>query len=213
MQLKELFDFYRSVYLPIYAEVVAKRAKKPRQAAQEIEAAFSHLAVAETAGSDEVLRVSNVKQAANHVYRATLDAQKILWLTLRQELTDWHVDGSLLHASNASVDEVYTLYQAALDLATEARKQEHQNVGASLVKTIELYQGAIEKARDLYRHVDPIKVANLKKLQKKIMWKELAIAFVVGGFASLAASYAYTALTTPAIDCLKECGKTADPKK
>jgi len=201
MPIVDLFRYYNDIFIPIYAEVVARRQAKPRQIANEIENAFSHLTSYHLSDCD-LDKKSNLNKAIGHIQRATLDCQKILWLTLITDAAYLEKgDGLLEHASNVSLDTAVAQYKLIQKLGIEARFIESQNTGISLAVRLEFYQNAIEQHKKFDDMIDIVKARMFANRQKKFSLKQFAInnavGFMIGVVAGIIGNYFYAKLFSP----------------
>lgn len=202
MTIKEIFEFYDEVFIPVYAEVVARRRTKPRQIAVEIENSFSHLATYFLSSSDED-KESNIRKSLGHLQRATLDCQKILWITLLNDSVYIQDNNLMIHGSNVPIEDFYKQLKVVQDNAPKARISESQSTGVNFKKRIEEYQKSIDEFKKLDEMIDFIKVrlylnniSSEKKIDRKnnnkTFFNTQMMGFIVGIFASIVASYIYS---------------------
>jgi hypothetical protein len=197
---EDLFEFYNEVFIPVYAEVVSRRREKPRQVAIEIENAFSHLSTYFSVSSlDE--KTSNIKKAIGHIQRATLDCQKILWITLFNDAVYLEKqDGVIEHASNVPLNVIYEQLEIVKKVAIESRLIESQNTGIEILKRIETYQNAIDEFKKFDQMIDIVKARLYKEKQKKSTIKHFflnqSVGFLLGVMASISASYIYAGMNS-----------------
>ncbi len=199
MGVADLFQYYNEVFIPVYAEVVARRQAKPRQVANEIENAFSHLATYHFTSHDSE-KESNLNKAIGHIQRATLDCQKILWLTLMGDAVYISKgDGLLEHATNVPLDKAISQFKLVQEIGIQARLIESQNTGISISKRLEFFQNAIEEHKKFDDMIDMTKARMFISRQRKSKVKEFAInniaGVVFGVVAGVAGNYAYAKLT------------------
>lgn len=198
MGIVNLFKYYNEIFIPIYAEVVARRQAKPRQVANEIENAFSHLATYHSTTNDSE-KSSNLSKAVGHIQRATLDCQKILWMTLMKDAVYLSKgDGLLEHATNVPLDKAIAQFKLIQEMGIQARLIESQNTGISIEKRIEFFQKTIEEHKKFDDMVDIAKVRMFASRQKKSKTKEFVInnaaGFFIGIVAGILGNYAYATL-------------------
>lgn len=198
---ESLFEFYNKIFIPVYSEVVARRQEKPRQVAIEIENAFSHLATYFSTDSPEE-KESNVLKAIGHIQRATLDCQKILWITLLQHATYLEKqDGLIEHASNVSLADAYKQFEIVKGLAVSSRLTESQNTGIDIYKRIEFYQNAIDEFKKFEGMIDLVKARLYATRNKRWNIKHFIannfVGFLLGIGASVSASYIYAYMAPP----------------
>jgi hypothetical protein len=80
----DIYRYFQAEFQPIYADLVVVLGEKPSQITFQIDAAFSHMAVAH---SHPEARDLNLQRALAHLHRAELDAAKLLWLHKKRELS------------------------------------------------------------------------------------------------------------------------------
>lgn len=132
----------------MYAEVVARRQEKPRQVATEIENAFSHLATY-FLSLDEDKKQTNLGQALGHIHRATLDCQKILWITLLKRAVFLEKTDIINHASNVSLEIIYAQWNKVEKIASESRIIESQNTGNDFEKELFFIKMLLKNSKTL----------------------------------------------------------------
>ncbi len=185
----DLFEFYRTTFLPAYSDVVGFTATKPRQVLTEIENTLAHLAQYHNPKLNAEVREENLRKGYDHLTRVTLDCYKLLWIEMNQQLKDCYLDEKKrVFALNISEDEFIKRYNNFKEKAQHARRVELIGVGDKPLEAVELYKNAIAAGRELINNIDPNKLDKLKKFRRVLFLKENVIAMCIGFFAGLMAN-------------------------
>lgn len=178
----ELFTYYESKFKPLYADLVVVLAGKPEQIAFEIEAAFSHLAVAHL---NDDLYDKNIDKAYGHLQRASLDAVKIMWLTYKKRADSIARDIDLIrYASSVPDYEFRKKNKEAEEKLRIARHNETSNTGKDLSESIEQYYQVAHLYKELIDLIDGHLEKDYMRLKKKFLTKEVLYSFIVGFLSS-----------------------------
>ena len=159
MTLEDFIDFYKSTYMPAYADMVGYLADKPAQVMIEIENLSVHLirAVDPTCPPDK--RAENLQKAYNHLERVTIDCLKILWIELGKDIGKMHMTGGLIKRGlRVSEDVFLTAHLSFKDLSCQARNIEMNNIGTDPKKCIALYSELTNLGWDIVRMRDDEKM-------------------------------------------------------
>ncbi len=82
MELDEVFEFYRTEFVPAYSDLVGYIGDKPQQIVIELENTFAHLSQYFNPSLDIHGKDKNLEKAHDHLVRVTLDCYKLLWVTI-----------------------------------------------------------------------------------------------------------------------------------
>jgi hypothetical protein len=174
----DIYQYFQAEFQPIYADLVVVLGEKPSQITLQIDAAFSHMAVAH---SHPEARELNLQRALGHLQRAALDAAKLLWLHKKRELSALVEDADIRRfCTNHPESELLRKYREAERLAIEARRLEVEGVGISPAAAVSKYYDAaiaFTEALDLF---DPDKLAGFRRFRIGYMLRKHAVGFVVG---------------------------------
>lgn len=190
----ELFKVYQDTFLIIYADLTATIGYKPEQILIEIEAAFSHIAVAKTSRDTNESDL-NYHKALGHIQRAILDASKILWLHYKKEIDLVFNDvKSRKFYVNETESEFVKLYKEAEKLASEARQIEIANVGKDPLSSINKFYEATIALKNVYSKIDWDKFNSYKQFKIGYFVKNQLWGFIIGVVAGIIANYIFTQL-------------------
>lgn len=174
----DIYQYFQGEFQPIYADLVVVLGEKPSQITLQIDAAFSHMAVAH---SNPEARDLNLQRALAHLHRAALDAAKLLWLHKKRELSVLVEDADIRRfCTNHPESELLQKYREAERLAIEARRLEVEGVGTTPAAAVSKYYDAaiaFTEALDLF---DPDKLAGFRRFRIGYMLRKHAIGFAVG---------------------------------
>lgn len=191
-RLYEFFEYYRSEFIPAYADVLAFLNKKPDETLYEIEQMLSHIDKVFDPTLDEKLRIANVDKAIGHLERAILDCVKIIWIEINNKIDLIYNDTPRRrYCVNMSESEFTKKYLEYNELLSAARRTELESVGISPSKSIPEYKKAILLGKELLESIDSDKLNNFSFFSRILSLKSHAISFALGCAASLFATYLY----------------------
>ena len=192
MEESKIYEFYNQTFKLIYADLVALTGVKYPEIIFEIEACFSHIAVAKTS-DDNREKLSNFEKAHGHLLRASIDASKLIWFEYLEQSKNYSRDPDLLVlGTNTTSLEVNEKFRLAQELSINARKNEVQQTGKNLVPVLHDWHTAIEALKDFIECFDQEKVTKVKKDRNSRTKRERCWDFALG----CAASFVVFLLTT-----------------
>ena len=86
MDIEEVFEFYRTEFVPAYSDLVGYIGDKPLQMVIELENTFAHISQYFNPELNIQNKDKNLAKAYDHLVRVTLDCYKLLWVTVHEEL-------------------------------------------------------------------------------------------------------------------------------
>ncbi len=180
---RDVYEFLLGQFKDIYGDVVIVRGEKPSEILFELEAAFTHMAVAHT---NEAVAQRNLNAAMGHLHRAALDSAKILWLTYSNKIEQFFADSDLRqYCINCAEHEFTVLYREALDGGIDARHCELNNVGIDPTESLQKYYDAAVAMKAALDKVDLDKVQHFRRFRLRHWCRQHAIAFGLGIAASI----------------------------
>lgn len=195
MSEDDIYTLYQGKFKEIYADLIVVLGTKPDQIVFEIEATFTHIAVAKTQPS---VADVNIEKAYRHIQRATLDSAKMLWIEFKRRLEKYLDDDELLtFCCNFSEAEFIKTYEKAEAIAQEARKAETVNVGVNPMASIEKYYDAALEYKQCLNSIDSKKEKKFSKYRIWYNWRERIISFLIGAAASAMVSYFFFYVPNP----------------
>jgi hypothetical protein len=185
-----VFNFYRTIYVPAYADLVGYIGKKPDQVMVEIENTLAHLSQFYNPGLGTEEKNGNLKKALSHLTRATLDCYKLLWWKMNDDLTKIfdNVEACAFFL-NIPEDKFIHEYQEFKTKAQIARKKELECVGVDPLESVKLYKESIIIGEKLIGYIDGEKKQKFDKFRRIFKVKEYAISFISGVITGLFANY------------------------
>lgn len=186
MDVEEVFEFYRTEFVPAYSDLVGYLGDKPRQMVIELENTFAHISQYFNPELNIQDKDKNLAKAYDHLVRVTLDCYKLLWVTMHKELEAIEKDKSTRKLGlNISEAEFLTKFQKLRKLAQEARGIEMASVGLAPIKSLDKYKEVVRGSYELIDTIDMNKMQEIESLKIFIFTKE----FVVGILAGLISGY------------------------
>ncbi|MEA3281103.1 MAG: hypothetical protein U9Q68_00845 [Euryarchaeota archaeon] len=138
MDMGEVFEFYRTEFVPAYSDLVGYLGDKPRQMVIELENTFAHISQYFNPELDIQDKDENLVKAYDHLVRVTLDCYKLLWVTIHEDLRVIEKDKYIRKLGlNMSEAEFLTKFQKLRKLAQEARGIEMASVGLAPIKSLD----------------------------------------------------------------------------
>lgn len=168
MTIEELFKNYRDNFVEVYAEVVGLELVKPVQIFVEESNILAHLAQFTNKELTLEVREQNLIKAEDHLIRAALDLQKLLWASLRSHLDNFIVENpTKILSFNLPKVEVVNRYKNFINEGRLARKHEMKNVGNDPFATVEKYKQVNYMGLELLSAVDIEKLIMIKQFELK----------------------------------------------
>jgi len=159
MTIEGFFEKYRDYFIEVYAELVGLELIKPEQILVEESNILSHLAQFTNKKLSPEERNKNLIKAEDHLIRASLDLQKLLWASLRSHLDNLIVGSPLkLLSFNLPPEEVTNKYKDFINGGRSARKNEMKNIGNDPLAAVEKYKQINSIALELLETVDITKI-------------------------------------------------------
>ena len=190
MDTEEVFEFYRTEFVPAYSDLVGYISDKPRQIVIELENTFAHISQYFNPELDIQDKDKNLAKAYDHLVRATLDCYKLLWVTLHEQLKVIEEDESIRKLGlNISETEFRTKFQKNKKLAQEARRIEMTSVGLTPIAALNKYKEVVKGGYELIGTIDENKLQEIKSLKIFVSTKEFIIGMSVGILAGLISGY------------------------
>jgi hypothetical protein len=179
ISIEEYNDLINNYFLVSYADCLAFLGQKPIEVLIEIESAFMHFSVYSNGESPDI-KEENLQKAYNHIVRATLDCQKLIWLKMHELIEGLYKDQNMRKfCVNENEQILINKCNTFFDLAKEAREDEIKNVGKSPLKSIESYHKLLEIGEEILRSIDLDKSEYFKKYSKILYIKEHILAFTI----------------------------------
>lgn len=204
MDDKTVFEFYKNSLMPIIGDLEIIVRSRSEQISFEIEASFSHLAVASTT-DDKTVHEDNLSKALSHLQRAALDASKMLYEHFADEVDKLLSDNLIRdYCINLSEGDVGNRLQNAKAQATEARRLEIDSVGINPTCSIDKYYETAKEYQSILKLVDHTKIHKIKKhhndLEKTTSWRIFLRSnitnFIFGLMTGLSANWVFAELTS-----------------
>jgi len=190
MDVEEVFEFYRTEFVPAYSDLVGYIGNKPLQMVIELENTFAHISQYFNPELNIQDKDKNLAKAYDHLVRVTLDCYKLLWVTMHEELEVIEKDKSTRKLGlNISETEFITKFQKLRKLAQEARGMELASVGLSPIASLDKYKEVVKDSYELIDMIDENKMQEIKSLKRFISTKEFIIGTAVGILAGLISGY------------------------
>lgn len=190
MDTEEVFEFYRTEFVPAYSDLVGYIGDKPRQMMIELENTFAHISQYFNPELNIQDKNKNLVKAYDHLVRATLDCYKLLWVTMHEQLKDIEKDESKRKLGlNISETEFRTKFQEIKKLAQEARRIEMTSVGLAPIAALNKYKEVVKDGYELIDTIDENKMQEIKSLKIFVSTKEFIIGIAVGILAGLISGY------------------------
>ena len=186
MDIEDVFEFYRTEFVPAYSDLVGYLGDKPRQILIELENTFAHISQYFNPELNTQDKDKNLTKAYDHLVRVTLDCYKLLWVTLHEELEVIEKDKSTRKLGlNISETEFLTKFQKLRKLAQEARGMEMASVGLSPIASLDKYKEVVKDSYELIDTRDEDKIQEIKSLKRFVSTNE----FIIGILAGLISGY------------------------
>jgi len=155
MGIDDVFKFYRTEFVPAYADLVGYIGDKPLQIPIELENAFAHMAQYFNPELDTQNKDKNLAKVYDHLVRATLDCYKLLWVTIYGQLYEiGQAKSKRKLGFNISKTEFRTKFQKLRKLAQEARGIEMASAGLSPITALDKYKGVVKDGYELIDTID-----------------------------------------------------------
>lgn len=189
MEESQVYEFFNEKFKPIFADLVALIGEKPESILFEIEACFSHLAVAKTT-TEDATKIKNFEKAYGHLVRAALDATKIIWHEYHEQARILASDSDIMNlGTNKNLTVTHKLYRECQVLARTARTNEVKLTGRNSETTLAEWYAAISKLEEFLDSFDQAKVNNIKNISKKKHFYNIVISLVCGSLVTLGFGY------------------------
>ena len=186
MDIGEVFEFYRTEFVPAYSDLVGYIGDKPQQTVIELENTFTHISQYFNPILDIQDKNKNLEKAYDHLVRATLDCYKLLWVTMYEQLKAIEEDEAKRKLGlNISEMGFLTKFQKLRKLAQEARGMEMVSVGLAPIESLDKYKEVVKDSYELIDTIDENKIQEIKSLKRFVSTKE----FMVGILAGLISGY------------------------
>ena len=181
MDTEEVFEFYRTEFVPAYSDLVGYIGDKPRQMVIELENTFAHTSQYFNPELDIQDKDKNLAKAYDHLVRATLDCYKLLWVTMHEQLKHIEEDKSKRKLGlNISETEFRTKFQKIKKLAQEARRIEMTSVGLAPIAALNKYKEVVKDGYELIDTIDETKLKDIKLLERFVSTKEFIVGIITG---------------------------------
>lgn len=200
--VSEIVLIYNKLFLPVYADLVSRLKYKNDQILIEIENTFSHLMVFLNNTNTPDERKDNLLKVKNHLYRATLDCHKSLWISLDNDLKDFfntYKPKHIVIVYEEGAEKLFNSYSEFKKKAAAARRKELQFIGRDIKICIDSYQEANDGAKNLLDRLDERKfhVAKVRNSWRKILFtKEYVIHIIIGVIVGLLLAWSYPKIFT-----------------
>ena len=123
ISIEEYNDLINNYFLVSYADCIAYLGQKPIEVLIEIESAFMHFSVYSNEKESEI-KEENLQKAYNHIVRATLDCQKLIWLKMHELIEGLYMDTSMRkYCVNESEQTLVSKCNTFFDLAKKSQKR------------------------------------------------------------------------------------------
>jgi hypothetical protein len=195
ISIEEYNDLINNYFLVSYADCIAYLGQKPIEVLIEIESAFMHFSVYSNEKESEI-KEENLQKAYNHIVRATLDCQKLIWLKMHELIEGLYMDTSMRkYCVNESEQTLVSKCNTFFDLAKKARKDEINNVGKSPLISIESYHRLLEIGDDILNSIDLDKKESFIKYCKLLYLRENIVQLLISFIAGVAATGVFILFT------------------
>jgi len=189
MDIDKFLEFYKNIFIPVYADLVAYIADKPIQIIIEIENSFAHLTIFLDKTNTKEIQIENLNKAYNHLLRASLDCYKLLWIEMSKDIDIILKDeNKRKFTTNMPEIEILQLYTQFKEKAKIARKKELQTIGLNNQKVLNEYKETIEIGWKILHNFDKEKLESYSKFNIKNIIKQHGIGFIIGIISSIIAS-------------------------
>ena len=197
MDIEEVFEFYRTEFVPAYSDLVGYIGDKPQQMVIELENTFTHISQYFNPNLDIQDKDKNLTKAYDHLVRATLDCYKLLWVTMHEQLKDIEENEAKRKLGlNISETEFRTKFQEIKKLAQEARRIEMISVGLAPIESLDKYKEVVKYSYELIGKIDGDKIQEIESkaqeiesLKRFFSIKELVMGIAAGILAGLISGY------------------------
>ncbi len=193
MTQEEIFNLYRSRFIPIYSDFVSLKAIKPKQILIEQENILAHLSQSCNQNISISLQKENLEKAYNHMVRVILDLHKLVWAVSKERLDFFVLNEKNRLAFNITDSKVLKLYEQFMSKAREARTYEMSHVGNNPLKSIDKYEEVNKIGNELLSKLDEIKAKTITHWSRIFKTKE----FLLGVLASLVAAIIFYCIIPP----------------
>lgn len=200
VSIKDVIEYYRSTFVPAYADLVSTTGNKPHQVLVEIENFNSHL-IQCLQHPDTDLGKRNISRALTHLQRGTLDCYKLIFVELNDrikvymsDLTVLDIEFSLGSEHKANLSKWHKFSE---DIR-HARRQEVCNTGQQHNgEIVALWKDAVEHGFSLLNQLNEAQ-ARINSIRKhmfmaslKSHWPyhlaEVILGSIIGAYAHSAA--------------------------
>lgn len=181
MDTNEIFEFYRTEFVPAYSDLVGYIGDKPQQILIELENTLAHISQFFNHELDHQDENINLEKAHDHLVRATLDCYKLLWVHIYDQLKIIEKNESNRKLGlNISEAEFSTKFQTLRKLAQEARGIEMSLVGVQPMASLDKYKEVVKYGYKLIDTIDEHKIREIKSLKTFISTKEFITGIIAG---------------------------------
>ncbi|WP_094227385.1 hypothetical protein [Methanolobus psychrotolerans] len=187
--VEEIFEIYRDVFVPAYADLVGYIGNKPVQITNELDNTLAHVSHIYNPDYPDEKRLENLQKAKNHLTRATLDSYKLLWVEMKKELDLVSDDRDLEFFINVPEHVFIKEFEDFKTKAQDARNIEMRSVGNSPFDAVEAYKETIRIGKRLLGYIDTNKACNIQKFRTGYWLKENALTILLSFLAGYAANY------------------------
>jgi hypothetical protein len=190
----DIFECYDRYYLPVYADLIAFLADKPKQVLVEFENIATHL-IKFLQGPKHSIKLENIQKTHDHLVRITIDCSKLLWVEMDKKFeaifNDKWIRKFGLNISEGDFCKNYELFKKK---AREARKIELESIGENPIKCFNKYAEVIAIGWQTLESYDPVKVEALKRHKIIYIIKSHSVSASIGFILGIIASYFATYL-------------------
>ncbi|MDF0592101.1 hypothetical protein P0O24_00670 [Methanotrichaceae archaeon M04Ac] len=182
MDLVEDFEFfYRTEFVPAYADVVSFLGDKPVQILVEIENAFAHFIKYFNSDLEKKAKVENIIKAKNHLIRATLDCYKMIWLEINKYLRRIYESHFLRRICTTTEElEFAEDYNIFTSMANDARRIEIDSIGIDPLEALTKYKETMKFGYELMRKGDKYQHGASDLFIKRYLSIDNLIFFIMG---------------------------------
>ncbi len=189
MDIDKFLEFYKNIFIPVYADLVAYIADKPIQIIIEIENSFAHLTIFLDKTNTKEIQIENLNKAYNHLLRASLDCYKLLWIEMSKDIDIILKDeNKRKFTTNMPEIEILQLYTQFKEKAKIARKKELQTIGLNNQEVLNEYKETIEIGWKILHNIDKEKLESYSKFNITNIIKQHGMGFIIGIISSIIAS-------------------------